>query len=157
MAANSRVQMPISDAASGNGTPRASVAWSACAPANRQNATQPFASRRAIPMPPPPRSGRCGEARALRGPEIVGEQEREFERLAGIQSRVAARLVAVAQMDVGDLLCAAGAFGDVLARHLEMHAAGMRAFRAVDLEEGLELLHHAVERTGLDPGRGLDG
>src|SRR6266852_2924089 len=50
------------------------------------------------------------------------EQEGEIDRLLRVEPRIAERVVAVVQVLVGDGARAAGALGDVLARHLEMHA-----------------------------------
>ena len=58
-------------------------------------------------------------------------------------------VVAVVQILGGNGAGAAGAFGDVLAGHLDMDAAGMRALGAVHLEEGLHLLQDVVERPRL--------
>ena len=44
-------------------------------------------------------------------------------------------VVAVAEIGLGDRLGAADAFGDVLAGHLDMDAAGMGAFGPMDVEE----------------------
>src|SRR5882672_8319503 len=71
--------------------------------------------------------------------QTLGQQESQFERLAGVEAGVAVGVVAVAQLVVGDGLGAADAFGDVLAGHLEMHAAGIGAFRLVHSEERLHL------------------
>ena len=59
------------------------------------------------------------------------------------------RVVAVVQVLGRDGAGAAGAFGDVVAGHLDMDAARMRALGAVHLEEGLHLLEDAVERPRL--------
>src|ERR1700761_830166 len=67
--------------------------------------------------------------------EQFRDQERHVDRLLGIQARVADRVVAVVEVLVGDGARAADAFGDVLAGHLQMHAAGMAAFRGMDREE----------------------
>ena len=50
-------------------------------------------------------------------------QERQLQRLLGVQPRVAGRLVAAGQVGVGDLLRAAQALGDVLAGQLDVDAA----------------------------------
>ena len=66
-------------------------------------------------------------------------------------------VVAVVQIGVGQGARAAGAFGDVLAGHLEMDAAGMRALRLVDGEEVADLLHDHLEGPRLVAGARLDG
>src|SRR6516164_6301143 len=55
--------------------------------------------------------------------EQVGQQERKVDRLLGIEPRVADRVVAILEVRVGDHAGTAGALGDVLAGHLQMHAA----------------------------------
>ena len=89
--------------------------------------------------------------------EHLRDEERQLQRLLGVQPRVARGLVAAAEVGVGDLLRAAEALGDVLAGHLDMDAAGMGAQRRVHLEEALYLVDDAVEVAGLVAGRGLDG
>src|SRR6266849_704201 len=79
----------------------------------------------------------------------LGEQEGEIDRLLRVEPRIAERVVAVVQVLVGDGARAAGALGDVLARHLEMHAPRIGAFGRVDREEGLHLLQDAIERPRL--------
>src|SRR5690348_15515416 len=64
----------------------------------------------------------CLDIRPL-GLQAFRDQESQLERLARIQPRIAMRVVAVGQCRVADRLGTAGAFGDVLPRHLEMHAA----------------------------------
>src|SRR5690606_954921 len=95
---------------------------------------------------------RCLACRLLL--EQVGDQERQLDRLIGIEARVAMGVVAVLQLLVADGARAAGAFGDVLARHLDVNAARMRSFGAVHLEEALHLLEDAVERARLVAGGG---
>ena len=57
-----------------------------------------------------------------------GDQERHVDRLLGIETGIAHRVIAVVEILVGDGARAADAFGDVLPGHLQMHAAGMGAF-----------------------------
>jgi hypothetical protein len=66
--------------------------------------------------------------------------------------RYAVGVVAVLKVVRRQRTGAAGAFGDILAGHLQMDAAGDRAFRAVHAEEALDLLHHPLERPGLVAG-----
>src|SRR5581483_9570957 len=54
----------------------------------------------------------------------LGQAKREVERLAGIQARVEERLVAGRELLLEHVVCSAEAFRDVLARELEMDAAG---------------------------------
>jgi hypothetical protein len=58
-------------------------------------------------------------------------------------------VIAVRQILVGHRAHAAGAFGHVLAGHLEMHAAGDGALGAVDGEELAHLAQHRIEGPGL--------
>ena len=58
-------------------------------------------------------------------------------------------MVAVGQVFVRHRAHAAGAFGHVLAGHLEMHAAGDGTLGVVDGKELLHLPQHAVEGPGL--------
>jgi hypothetical protein len=55
------------------------------------------------------------------------------------------RVVAILKVLVADGTRAAGTLGDVLARHLDMDAAGMRALGRMDVEEGLDFLQDAIE------------
>ena len=85
-----------------------------------------------------------------------GDEEGELKGLAAVQPRIAMRVIAVAERLLGDRLGAAGAFGDVLPGHLEMHAAGVRSFTAMDRHEGAHLAQYAVERTGFVTGGRFD-
>src|SRR5882672_9932258 len=86
-----------------------------------------------------------------------GDQERHVDRLLGVEAGIAYRVIAIAEILMGDGARAADAFGDVLAGHLEVNAAGMGALRRMDGEERLHLRQDAVERTGLVAGVGGDG
>src|SRR4030042_94715 len=66
----------------------------------------------------------------------LGHDEGQLERLVGVEPRIAMGVVAVRQIGLGDGLGAAHAFGPVLAGPLDMDAAGMGPFGAVDVEEG---------------------
>src|SRR6202042_3051403 len=81
--------------------------------------------------------------------EQVGEQEGEVERLLGVKPRIADRVVAVVQILVADGPRAAGAFGDVLSGHFQMHAAGNGAFGGMNLKKCPRLFEDLVERPGL--------
>src|SRR3954471_15522109 len=84
---------------------------------------------------------RCGRHRLfLAGAFLLqqfGDQESHVDGLFGVEAGIADRVIAVVEVLVGDGACAADAFGDVLAGHLEMHAAGMGAFGGMDREERL--------------------
>ena len=58
-------------------------------------------------------------------------------------------MVAVAEIALGDRARAARAFGDVLAGHLQMDAARIRAFRLMNGEERADFAHHALEGARL--------
>src|SRR3954447_22492497 len=73
-------------------------------------------------------------------PEHLRDEERQLERLLGVQSRVAGGLVAAGEVGVGDVLGPAEALGDVLAGQLDVDAAGVGAQALVDLEEALHLV-----------------
>ena len=84
---------------------------------------------------------------------ISGDEERELERLAGVQPRVAGRLVPPAEVGVVDVERTAEAFGDVLTGELDVDAAGPRAQRPVHLEEAAHLVDDVVELAGLVAAR----
>src|SRR5712671_434194 len=81
--------------------------------------------------------------------EQFRDQESHVDRLLGIEAGIADRVIAVAKILMGDGARAADAFGDVLAGHFQMDAAGIGALRRVDGEERLHLRQDLVERTGL--------
>src|SRR5438105_2699070 len=80
------------------------------------------------------------------GLEQLGQQESKLDRLLGIETRVAQRVIAVIQILIADRARATGTFGDVLAGHLQMYAAAMRALGGMDREEDFHFLQDAVER-----------
>src|SRR6478672_6444342 len=81
--------------------------------------------------------------------EQFGNQEGHVDRLFGVETGIADRVIAVVEVLVGDGAGAADAFGDVLPGHFQMHAAGMGALGGMDGEERLHFREHAVERPGL--------
>ena len=87
----------------------------------------------------------------------LGHEERELQRLLGVQSGVARRLVATTEIEIGDVLRAAEALGDVLTGQLDMDTTRMRAEAVVDLEEALNLVDDAIEVARLVPGGGFVG
>src|SRR5258707_8177014 len=97
------------------------------------------------------RRSRSGDRQAL-GLELLGEQEGQLERLAGIEPGIALRLVALGEIVDGDVDGSADALGHFLAGHLEMDAAGMTAFGAMDGEEVLPLAQDGVQVAGRPPG-----
>src|SRR5690348_11585828 len=78
-----------------------------------------------------------------------GDQERELQRLCGIQPRIAVRMVSLGETFIGDCCRTPDALGYVLARHFDMDPAGMGSFGAMDGEEGLHLGENALERARL--------
>src|SRR5580658_8212412 len=147
MAPKSAVHRLTCWSADARSAPCAIASDTACAPANTQNAIQAFAKRRATPMPlspsPYPRlSALCGSCKTrvlhpLR-PQALGHQESKFQRLVRVEPRIAMRVIAARQIFFGNGLRAAQTLGHVLTRHLEMHAARMRAFGAMHIEEGFQ-------------------
>src|SRR5262245_25180066 len=89
--------------------------------------------------------------------EQFGDQEGHVDGLFGIETRVAGRVVAIAQVFMRDGARAAKTLGDVLPGHFEMNAASVGAFGGVHAEEGLHLGKDAVERPRLVAGVGSDG
>ena len=55
----------------------------------------------------------------------LGQQESQLQRLAGVEARIAARVVLAGQIGLRDLGRAARALRHVLAGHLDVHAAGI--------------------------------
>src|SRR6266498_375813 len=90
-------------------------------------------------------------------PEQLGDLEGELEGLAGVEPRVAGRLVAQAQLPVLDLFGAAEALGHVVAGELDVDAGRVGAERAVHGEEPGQLGHHVVEAAGLVTGGADEG
>ena len=66
----------------------------------------------------------------------LGNQQRHFQRLLVVQTRVHVAAIGAAQVRLAQPAGAADALGDVLAGQLEMHAAEHRAQPAVNLERG---------------------
>src|SRR4030081_125732 len=89
--------------------------------------------------------------------EQCRDQESHVDRLLGVEAGIADRVIAIAEVLVGDGARAADAFGDVLPGHLQMHAAGIAALRRVDGEERLHLRQDPVEWTGLVAAVRRDG
>src|ERR1700682_2821247 len=78
--------------------------------------------------------------------EQFRDQESHVDRLLGIEPGIADRMITIVEILIGDGARAADAFGDVLAGHFQMDAAGVRSLRRVDGEERLHLRQDAVER-----------
>src|SRR3546814_14913991 len=73
----------------------------------------------------------------------------DLEALARVEARVAMRVVAIGEALLGHRHRAAGAFGDVLPRHLGVDAARDRALGAMHREEAAYLGQEPVERPRL--------
>src|SRR6476619_7483285 len=132
--------------------------------------TRPYSIIRTSCAKPPLRDREEGEAKSLqlrsepgRGRqrprpggalrlEQVGKPKREVDRLLSVEPRIAHRVIAILEVRVGDHARTAGALSDVLAGHLQMHAAAMSPFGAVNRKEGLHLGQNAVERPRLVAG-----
>src|ERR1700682_2761518 len=89
--------------------------------------------------------------------EQFRDQESHVDRLLGVETGIADRVIAIVEILIGDGARAADAFGYVLAGHLEMDAAGVGTFRRVYGEERLHLRQDPVERTGLVARGRADG
>src|SRR3984893_15975128 len=89
--------------------------------------------------------------------EQFRDQESHVDRLLGVEAGGADRVIAIAEVFMGDGARATDALGDVLPGHLQMHAAGIAALRRVDGEERLHLRQDPVERTGLVAAVRRDG
>src|SRR5690606_19624556 len=92
-------------------------------------------STRCVEGNPRSPAGGAGESAA----EELGDPERQIERLATVEARIAHRLVAQAQVVVDQLLGAAEALGDVVAGQLHVHPAGPGPLGLVGVEEALDL------------------
>ena len=87
--------------------------------------------------------------------QLFSDQKSQLQRLLVVEPRVAVRVIAIREIALGHLVRTAGAFGHVLARHLEMDAAGVRAFGLDDVHEVADFRQDALERTGLVSRLGL--
>src|SRR5208337_4741533 len=67
----------------------------------------------------------------------LGDQERQLQRLLGVQPRVTGGLIAAGQVGVRNILCATQTLGDVLARDLDVDATRVSPQRAMHLEKPL--------------------
>ena len=96
-------------------------------------------------------------AEGATGFQLFGDEEGELERLLGVEAGVAEGLVSGGEVGFGQAVGAAGAFGDVLAGHLDVDAAGPGALGGVGVEEAADFGEDGVEAAGFDLGRGADG
>src|SRR5688572_11198295 len=96
--------------------------------------------RRRHRLPPTTTSWRRSvEPGRVAGAQQLGGAEREVERLAAVEPRIAHRFVALRQVRVEDLVATAEAFGHVVAGELDVDAAGPRAGIGVRGEEAGDL------------------
>src|SRR3954470_21536175 len=91
------------------------------------------------------------------GAQHLGHLERKIQALAGIEPRVAHRLVAVVELAVEDLVGATHAFGDVVAGQFDVDAAGPCALGLVGADEPTDLGADVIEVAGLAAGGGSEG
>src|SRR5215212_8714452 len=89
--------------------------------------------------------------------EELGDLEREVERLAGVEPRVATGLVALLQVGAQHLVAAPQAFGHVLAGELDVHTARPHLCGVTCREESVQLAHDVLEVAGLVAARVLEG
>src|ERR1700674_4188389 len=94
---------------------------------------------------------------AASAPRQSGDVECQVQRLAGVQARVAHRLVALLEVLVEDLFAAAEALGHVLVGELDVDAAGDDVGGLARREEPVELAEHVVEASGLVAAAVLEG
>src|SRR3954469_10081195 len=111
--------------------------------------------RSTAPCRDPPRACEWWGAGGPSTTQHLRDQERQLQRLPGVEPGVAGRLVAAVEVLVADLHGAAEALGDVLAGELDVDAARPGAQPPVDVEEAEDLVDDPVEVAGLVAGRGL--
>src|SRR5579883_612965 len=113
--------------------------------------------RRVAAAPPQLQPGGSGQRQAAAETfflEEFGKQKRQLDRLLGVQSRIAERMVAIVEIFFADGACSTGAFRHVLPGHLEMDAARVGAFRLMNGKKRLDLRQDAIERPRLVAGSG---
>src|ERR1700729_1275686 len=86
----------------------------------------------------------------------IGDHEGHLDRLLRIEARIAKGVIPIMQIGFRNDAPPAGAFGDVLAGHLEMNSAGVDALGAAGGEEVAHFLGDAFSRPRLVAARGLD-
>ena len=87
----------------------------------------------------------------------LSDQKRQFQRLIRIHPRIAVGVVTVRQAIFGNRTGAADAFGNVLAGHLDMNPARVRALGLMHLEELLHLAEDLGKVASFVAAAGLDG
>src|SRR5690606_6985549 len=101
------------------------------------------------------RAGRATPARRSGGQRLrqagllADDQHGDFQRLLVVQARVDGGAVGALEVGIGQRAGAAGAFGDVLAGQLQVHAAQAGAGGGVQVEGLLQLGADAGEAPGL--------
>src|ERR1700722_15095107 len=110
----------------------------------------------------------CGQSESLGRPnwprgrsqplrlQKIGDHEGHFDRLLRIEARIAKGVIPIVQIRLRDDARAAGAFGHVLAGHLEVNSAGVDALGAAGGEEVAHFLGDAFGRPRLVAVRRLD-
>src|SRR5258708_38520938 len=104
--------------------------------------------------------GRCGQRQTPAKTfflQKLGKQKRKLDRLLGVQSWVAEGVVAIVEVFFADGAGPAGTFRHILAGHLQVDAACVRALRELNGEKRLDLGQDAIKRPGLVAGTGRDG
>src|SRR5260370_24399735 len=79
----------------------------------------------------------------------LGEPEREVERLAGVESRVASRLVLGLELLAPHVVATTEALRDIVAGQLDVHGAGPHVGRTAPQKKLLDLLHDRVAGPSL--------
>ena len=88
--------------------------------------------------------------------EQLGDEKGHFDRLLCIEPWIATTTATVMQVRLRDGPRAAGAFGDILSGHFEMHAAGVGGLRPVDRKKRADSANDLVERPRFVAARSLD-
>src|SRR3984885_6886941 len=86
----------------------------------------------------------------------IGDHEGHLDRLLRIEARIAKGVIPIMQIRFRNDARPAGAFGHVLAGHLEMNSAGVDTLGAAGGEEVAHFLGDAFSRPRLVAARGLD-
>src|SRR5262245_40864904 len=90
----------------------------------------------------------------LRGPLFLqqfSKQKCEINRLFGVESGIANRVVPVVEICFGDRARSAGTFGYILASHFEVNSTGVSAFGLMHFKEATHFFEDEVERTRFVP------
>src|SRR5450759_515054 len=82
---------------------------------------------------------------------VLGDQQRQFERLLMIQAWIDRRTIGALQITIGETACTAGAFRHVIPGQLDVHTAQVGPGFAVDSKRALKLAQNILEAAGLKP------